>query len=506
MEQNKKTSRKKLYEPSPQEMGKLQPQAIELEESVLGAALLESDATFLVTSILKPEHFYKEQNSLIYSSLLELVKKGDPIDIMTVCQELKRQGNLEIVGGSFYVASLTDRIASAANIEYHARIVIQKSIMRETIRFGTELIKKAYEDSTDCFELVDWAGSEISTIITGLETKKAQVIQEIKDEVINDALNSMKHEKTKGVPIHLTKMQELTGGWQDGDLIVLAARPGMGKTAFALECAIHPAMEHKIPTAIFSLEMTAKQLAARLMSKESYIPSKKILNGSTNDDELSAVMRDSVVLNGVPFWIDDTPSLSITQLRSKAIRMVEQLGVKLIVVDYLQLMEGADEGNFNREQEISKITRGLKKLARELNIPIIALSQMSRAVELREKSGFRPMLSDLRESGSIEQDADIIVFLLRPEYYGLRTYKVASEEISSHQLMLIIIAKYRGGEITDIKVRWKGSITSVQDWDAVESIIKSENIQAQLDLGTAPKDFSVPTFNSDDKDKDDLPF
>jgi replicative DNA helicase len=501
MAETKKNTRKKLFEPSPHEMGKMQPQAVELEEAVLGAALLESDATFLVTSILKPEHFYKEENGLIYTALLELTKKGEPIDLRTVCQELKRQGNFELVGGSFAVASLTDKIASSANIEYHARIVIQKSIMRETIRFGTELIKKAYEDSTDCFELVDWAGVEISNIISGLETKKARLIEDVKNDVINDCKDSLIKEQVKGVPISLTKVQEHTNGWQNGHFIILAARPGMGKTALALDFAIHPAMEKKEPTAIFSLEMTQKELAARLMSKHSHISSKKILNGSTDTDELSAVIRDSVVLNGIPFYIDDTPSLSITQLRSKAIRMVEQLGVKLIVIDYLQLMDGADEGNFNREQEISKITRGLKKLARELNIPIIALSQMSRQVESRASTGFRPMLADLRESGSIEQDADMVMFILRPEYYGLRMYKINGVDESTNRMMLLIIAKYRGGALADIKIRWNGSTTSVEDWDRVEQVV--DNIQSTLDLGTAPRDFSQPTNKNDN---DDLPF
>lgn len=501
---NSNKTRKKLYTPiHSNENGKLQPQAVEMEEAVLGAALLESDSFFVISVFMKPKHFYIEQNGFIFQAMLDIASKSEPIDTLTVVQQLKRKGELEIVGGSFYVSSLTNRVASSHNIEHHARIVIQKFMMRETILFATQLIKKSYDDTEDCFEVIDWAGSQISAIVGGIETKQAQIIEDIKNEVIQDCKDSLMSSKPSGIPISITKLQEHTNGWQPGHFIVLAGRPAMGKTAVALDYAIYPAIEHKIPTAIFSLEMTAKELAGRLMSKYSHVSSQKINNNTTDTNELSAVMRDSTILNGVPFWIDDTPSLSINQLRSKAFRLVQEKKIELIVIDYLQLMDGASEGNVNREQEISKITRGLKKLSRELEIPIIALSQMSREVEKRISTGHRPQLSDLRESGSIEQDADMIIFLLRPEYYGIQNYTHGTENISTRGLLLQIIAKFRGGGIADIKTRWHGSITSITDWDKVESPKVDAQGKLELTTPTAPayKDFTIPNTT-----EDNLPF
>lgn len=480
--------------PNPDQICKIQPQAVDMEEMILGAALIDQDSFFTVSAILKPKHFYKEQNGLIYKAMLDLSLKNDPIDLATVCQQLKVNESLELVGGGYYVSTLTDKISTSANIEVHSRIVMEKAMMRDLILIGHELMKKAYEDKSDCFDVIDWAGNSITNLLNGIETNQAEGIGTIKDKVIQDCKDALINPRESGVPISIEKFQEHTNGWRNGNLIILAARPGMGKTAVALDYGIFPALS-KVPTAIFSMEMTRKELAGRLMSKYSHVSSQKINNNTTDTEELTEVIRDSVILNDVPFYIDDTPSLSLTRLRSKAFRLKQTNGIKLIIIDYLQLMEGADEGNGNREQEISKISRGLKKLARELDIPIIALSQLSRDVEKRGVTK-RPQLSDLRDSGAIEQDADMVIFLHRPEYYGINEYTHGNEEMRDTRGLLIqIIAKYRGGGLADIRTRWNGSTTSISDWDRVK----------QLDIlnSEQPKNYYEP-LNKDDNNE--LPF
>ncbi len=504
MPTNDKGKRKKLYSPlEANEIGKLQPQSIQMEEGVLGAVLLERDSFFLVSTFLKDEHFYKEQNGLIYKAIMSLAKASAPIDLLTVSQELKRTKELELVGGSFYISSLTNNIASSANIEYHARIVVQQFMKREMIRFGVELIQKSYEDSTDCFELIDWAGTSVSSMLNGIESKTARKVGEIKDKVIQENLDALKSGVQKGIPISIDKMQSHTNGWRPGNLIILAARPAMGKTAVALDYGIYPAMEHKIPTAIFSMEMTAEELTGRLMSKYSYVSSQKINNQTTNENELSAVMKDSVVLDGVPFYIDDTPALSLTRLRSKAFRLVREQGVKLIIIDYLQLMEGVDGSHETREQVVSGISRGLKKLARELEIPIIALAQLSRQVENRPGTSKRPQLSDLRDSGAIEQDADMVIFIHRPEYYDISEYPWGNQNLPTKGLMIWIIAKYRHGGIADVLTKWKETTTSIGNWG--ENELDKYMAQTEMNLDAPNKNFSEPTPTTE-SNKDDLPF
>lgn len=450
--------------------GMTPPHDSDLEGTVLGAILLETDSFDLIASILKPEYFYKEEHQLIFKAVTQLAVKNEPIDIRTVSIELKKNGDYEIVGGGYAVANLTTNVASAANIEHHSRLICQFYLLREMIRISTDCIRKAYQHETDCFDLIDQTASEVSNLLNGIESKSAKPIGEIKDEVIQACKDALMSEKPTGVPISISALQRHTNGWRNGNLIILAARPGMGKTAVALDFAYHPASEG-IPTAFFSLEMTAQELAARQMSKLSYIPSQKITNSATDTHELTNVIRDTEVMNKVPLYIDDTPSLSIVRLRSKAFRLKREKKIELIVVDYLQLMEGADDNNFNREQEISKISRGLKKLAKELEIPVIALSQLSRKVEERPGGAKRPQLSDLRDSGAIEQDADMVMFIHRPEYYGITEYDHVDEHITNtHELMLIIIAKFRHGSIGDLKARWKGFTTSITNWDNGEPI------------------------------------
>lgn len=385
------------------EIGKLPPQAVELEEAVLGAVLLEKEAVNVVIDILTPESFYKEQNGKVFNAILTLFKINEPIDLLTVTQELKRTGELEFVGGSFYVSSLTNRIASSANIEFHARIVAQKFIQRELIRIGTQTIRAAYEEGTDCFDLLEDHEKDITGIISGLNIPKGMKSDKLYAELLERNKKILENPNTVlGVETGFTELNNLMKGWQNSDLILLAARPGQGKTALSL-CLAKNAVLSGTPTAIFSLEMSSEQLYRRMAAQETEIPHDLVKNGMDPATE-ALFIRDMAKLRDAPLFIDDSGGLSIFQLRNKArkLKREEQLG--LIIVDYLQLMSGTGKEG-NREQEISTISRGLKSLAKELNIPIIALSQLSRQVEQRPDK--RPQLSDLRDSGCLTADTII---------------------------------------------------------------------------------------------------
>jgi len=449
---------KKLYDTN---IGKLQPQSVETEKHLIGSVILYQESYDTISAMIRPEHFYNEAHGLIYKACQNLISSSKPIDYLTIAGELKRTGEYEIVGGGYYIMSLTNDVSTAANIETHAAIIVQKFLLRETIRLGTEMIRKAYDDSTDCFDLIDWSGTEINNMLNVIESKKAKKLENLSDEVLADCMKALNEGKPTGIPMSIHSLQKQTNGWRKGNLIILAARPAMGKTAVALDYAYHPA-KLGIPIGFFSLEMTGKELAGRLMSKESGISSQKINNNVVDPFELTSLRTDCKVFKDLPLYIDDTPALSIQRLRSKALRMKREFKIEMIIIDYLQLMDGADSKD-NREQEISKISRGLKKLSKELDIPIIALSQLSRQVELRPSK--KPQLSDLRDSGAIEQDADMVIFLMRPEYYELDTYLYGNEQIRTEGLLIKIIAKFRGGVTGEIRTRWIGETTSIMDWD-----------------------------------------
>jgi len=431
-------------------LGKLPPQAIDLEEAVLGALMLEVDALSAVIDILKTDVFYKESHQIIFSAIRNLFQKSEPVDLLTVTAELRKSGQLEMVGGAFYVTELTNRVASAANIEFHARIISQKFIQRELIKISTDIINKAYEDTTDVFELLDEAEKNLfevteNNLKRGSENMSDLIRQSLEElEKIKDVEGGL-----TGVPTGFKVLDEVTSGWQKADLIIVAARPGMGKTAFIMSCARNAAVDFKRPVAIFSLEMSSVQLVNRLISGEAELESSKLRKGNLERHEWQQLHSKIGKLADAPIYIDDTPALSVFDLRAKARRLKSQYDIQLLVVDYLQLMRGnIDNKGSNREQEIGTISRSLKAIAKELNIPVIALSQLSRKVE--ERGGVkRPILSDLRESGSIEQDADMVIFLNRPEYYGL----VQDEEgNSTKDLAEVIIAKHRNGSIEDVKL------------------------------------------------------
>lgn len=435
--------------------GKLPPQALELEEAVLGAMMLEKNAPEKVLDILKEEIFYTDSHKLIFKSIADLFTKAQPIDILTVTENLRKQGNLELAGGAFYVTQLTNRVASAANLEFHTHILIQKYIQRQMIHIAGEIGKKAFEDTTDAFELLDESERKLFAIKNDTMKKGHVSLGDILHKAIKN-IEFLKNNDNQfsGVPSGLNQLDKITGGWQKSDLIIIAGRPGMGKTAFVVSVARNAAVDFGRPVALFSLEMSSVQLVTRLISSESEISSEKIRKGDLHDSEWEILRVRTEKLAEAPIFIDDTPSLSIFDFKAKARRLKSQHNIELIIVDYLQLMKGDDKNIGNREQEISYISRSLKALAKELDIPVIALAQLSRQAERRTDN--KPQLSDLRESGSIEQDADLVGFIYRPEYYGLTDDE---EGNSTKGIGEFIIQKHRNGPTDVVKLRYQGEFT-----------------------------------------------
>ncbi len=452
---------------NPLDIGKIPPQATELESAVIGAMMLEKEAVNSVIEILKPDSFYKDVHQKIYFAIQDLFARSEPIDILTVTQTLKKQGDLEFVGGAYYISQLTDRVASTANVETHARIIAQKFIQRELIRISNEIIKDAFEESTDVFELLDKAEDSLFKVAEGNIKKSYSKMSGVMKEALDGIEAAMKNKDgVSGVPTGFTKLDRITGGWQRSDMIVLAARPGMGKTAFVLSMARNMAVDYQVPVAVFSLEMSAVQLVNRLISGEAEIEGDKLRRGSLDDHEYHKMHDRITRLAEAPLFIDDTPGLSVFDLRAKCRRLKAQHGIDMIVIDYLQLMTaGGNNNKGNREQEISTISRSIKGLAKELDVPIIALSQLSRAVESRGGDK-KPMLSDLRESGAIEQDADIVSFIYRPEYYGI---DVDEEGNSLKGVGEIIIAKHRNGSLDTVQLRFKGQYAKFVNMDAFDT-------------------------------------
>jgi replicative DNA helicase len=444
-------------------LGKLPPQAVDIEEAVLGALMLEKDALTAVIDILRPECFYKEAHQKIFLAIHSLFHKAEPIDILTVTQWLKKSGDLEIIGGPYYITQLTNRIASAANIEFHARIILQKYIQRELIRISSDTIKDAYEDTSDVLQMLDNAEKSLFAIAEGNIRRNFEDMPSL----ISKAIKEIEHASNQtsgvtGVPSGFTELDRVTSGWHKSDLIIIAARPGMGKTAFVLSLARNAAVKFKKPVAFFSLEMSSIQLVNRLISSETEITSEKIRKGQLAHHEWEQLNAKIVPITNAPIYIDDTPSLSIFELRAKCRRLVAEKKVELIIIDYLQLMvAGVESRSGNREQEISMISRSLKSISKELDIPIIALSQLSRAVESR--GGVKkPQLSDLRESGAIEQDADMVMFIYRPEYYDLSEDESGNSTIG---LAEIIVAKNRNGALKSVNLKFTGHLTKFSDLD-----------------------------------------
>ncbi len=440
--------------------GRIPPQAVDLEEVVLGALMLEKEAVNAVIDILTPEAFYKEAHQKIFKAIKELFGKSEPIDILTVTNELKQSGDLELVGGAYYISKLTNRVVSAANIEYHARIIMQKHIQRELIVISSETINKAFEDTTDVFDLLDSAENKLFQVSENNLRRSYNSMQDLVNKAITEIQNAKNSDqKLRGVPSGYTELDRITQGWQKSDLIILAARPSMGKTAFALNLARNAAVDFHRPVAFFSLEMSSVQLVTRLISTETSLTADKLRSGDLAEHEWQQLNTKVTPLIDAPIYIDDTPQLSIFELRAKCRRLKQQHDIQMIFIDYLQLMTAKTERGGNREQEISMISRSLKSLAKELEIPVLALSQLSRSVEQRPGSK-KPILSDLRESGAIEQDADMVMFIYRPEYY-----KNEQENPDLPQgFTCIDIAKHRNGKLGEVNLRFVGQYARFEEF------------------------------------------
>jgi replicative DNA helicase len=487
------------------EQGKIPPQAIELEEAVLGAMMIDKKGVDDVIDLIHANVFYKPAHQFIYNAIFKLFENSEPIDLLTVSNQLRKDEKFDAVGGDFYLINLSQKVSSSAHIEFHARIILQKFIQRSLISISSEIITNSYDETIDVFDLLDEAETKLFDITQGNLKKSSEVAHNLVTQALKKIEEISNQEGMSGVPSGFSKLDQLTSGWQPSDLVILAARPGMGKTAFVMSMAKNMAIDFDIPVAIFSLEMSSVQLITRMISSETGISSEKLRKGNLETYEWEALNVKVKNLSNAPIFIDDTPSLSIFDLRAKARRLVSQHDVKLVIVDYLQLMTAGSntKGTGNREQEISFISRNLKALAKELNVPVVALSQLSRAVETRGGSK-RPLLSDLRESGAIEQDADIVSFIYRPEYYGLTEWD-DEERTPCEGQAEFIIAKHRNGGLENIKLKFIGRLAKFTDLDDGFGT----EFQSSMNHDTiSPDNFASANdaFGKMKKDDEDAPF
>lgn len=437
---------------------KIPPHEIEAETAVLGAILLEREALPVIAGILNPESFYMEKHVKIFEAILRLSERNSPVEILTVVKELKASGDLEFIGGAYYVTTLTNHIASAANIEFHARIIQQEKIKRDIIHGASELIRKGFDETSNAFDLIADLGTLTNNVSIGSFTKKEKTSYEIHAEILKNYGNN---KQVDSVFSGLRDIDSVTQGFQKSDLIIVAARPGMGKSSLAATFCRNAAIRYKKPVGFFSLEMSSIQVGKRDQSVVSSIPLKKIRGNNLSHHELTMLNNDIIPLLDAKIIYDDTPGISMMQLRAKAKLWKAKYGIELLIIDYLQLINGRDGVNksANREQEISYISRSLKAIAKELDIPVIALSQLSRDTEKRggEK---KPALSDLRDSGAIEQDADMVMFIYRPEYYGITEAASGNSTIGKAE---IIIAKHRNGELRSPVIGFDHNTTGFYD-------------------------------------------
>ena len=492
-------SRRTQAEETVSALGRLQPQATEFEQAVLGACLIEQDAFGIVSDFLKPESFYDYKNRLIYEAIRDLAAENNPVDILTVTQQLQKQGRLDDAGGPAYIAELSSSHLSSAHLEYHARVVAEKALARNLIEYTNEVQKLAFDEGQDIQELMQRAEGKLFELSKSNLKKDFTQINPVIEEAY-DLLHkaAAREDGLSGLTSGFDALDAMTSGWQNTDLIIIAARPAMGKTAFVLSMAKNMAVDHKIPVAMFSLEMANVQLVNRLIVNVCEIPGEKIKSGQLAQYEWAQLDYKINELYGAPLYVDDTPGLSVFELRTKARRLVREYGVKIIIIDYLQLMSAQGMGFNSRQEEVSTISRSLKGLAKELNIPIIALSQLNRSVETRvatsdSPDSKRPQLSDLRESGAIEQDADMVCFIHRPEYYKIYKDQYGHDLRGKAE---IIIAKHRNGAIGDVLLRFKGEYArfmNVGDEAFAESSMPNDDGT----IKASPTNFSNETSDDD---------
>ncbi len=469
-------------------MGNTPPQALDVEEAVLGAMLLEQTAVDLAMEDLTPNCFYDPRHKMIFEAISHLVTDHTSVDIITTANKLKQEGNLEAVGGAVVLTELSQKVGSAAHIEYYIKILKQKSIQRELITASYDILHQAYDESVNVDDLIDNAQTKIFDAIQNNLKKEVQDIGALINEAMGDIQKMQNSTGLSGVPSGFVTLDTITMGWQKSDLIILAARPAIGKTAFALNMARNAAVDHHMPVAVFSLEMSAVQLTKRLMTSESGLPADKIKGGTKLEpfewEQLDYKLRN---LSKAPLYIDDTPSIPVMEFRTKVKNLVKSKGVRLVVVDYLQLMQGPAELRGMREQEVAAISRTLKQTAKELDVPIIALSQLSRQTVQRSGGSGRPQLSDLRESGSIEQDADMVIFIHRPDALGLSADPAGKEETQ------IIIAKHRNGSVGEIPMIFKSEqIRFMEQTDSLD--VRAASIVASGINGSPSDDFPNNPF------------
>ncbi len=500
-------------------MGRVPPHAEDIERAVLGTLMAFESFAEDNHHLLKPDVFYNDTHRKIYAAIDRLVREQKKVDVFTVKEELEKEGSLEEVGGLPYLISLSTSIGSPAHLDYHIKILVQKYIQRELIRLTAEIQTRAFDPSYDVDELLDYSERMIFDLTYGTISNDAQPFNQVVDAVVKEIETiSQSESHLTGVPSGYPSLDRVTGGWQKSDLIIVAARPSMGKTAFVVNMTRNLSVEYRKPVAFFTLEMPAEQIALRMMSIQAGIPMNKLRTGQLEKDEwLKFEQSINNEFMTAPLLIDDTPQLSLFELRAKARRLKSKYDISMVVVDYLQLMTLPSEGRMNREQVVSQISRGLKAIAKELSIPVIALSQLNRSVEMRGGSK-RPQLADLRESGAIEQDADMVIFLHRPEYYGI---KEDAEGNPMEGIAEIIIAKHRNGPLADIKLRF---IKEYAKFEEVEDNVLADldnyevttlgskmntelagEDQPELDDGffTAPSDINNDFL--DDQENDDLP-
>ncbi|MBB77665.1 MAG: replicative DNA helicase [Crocinitomicaceae bacterium] len=479
--------------------GRIPPQAVDLEKAVLGAMMLEKNAVTDTIDILKENSFYDPKHQLIFASIQDLFGTSKPIDILTVTDHLTKSGKLKQAGGAVYISKLTSRVGSTAHVEYHARIISEKHIKRELIKMSNDVMKHAYDETNDVFDVLNKAEGDLFNIAEDNMGKSVSIMQNVVREAIEEIEKASENsDGISGIPTGFFELDQITSGWQRSDMIVIAARPAMGKTAFVLSMARNTAVDFNKAVAIFSLEMSSVQLVKRLIAAETRIPAEKLRKGDLRDDEFQQLHSRIKKLATAPIYIDDTPAINIFDLRAKCRRLKMQHNIELVIVDYLQLMTGNNyKGGGNREQEISSISRSIKEIAKELNVPIIAISQLSRSVETRGGDK-RPQLSDLRESGAIEQDADIVSFIYRPEYYG---FMQDEEGNSNTGIGEIIIAKHRNGSLDNVKLRF---IKEFAKFDNIASFYPNENESSKLSANNDfdnQSSYTIPSkMNSLEKD------
>ncbi len=511
----------KTYKKNPvfdinEQLGKLPPQSTDIEMDVLGALMLERGKDIVVLDILKPESFYKTEHQKIFKAIQDLSLNHQPIDYHTIIEKLKQNGDLDEVGGPAFVVSLSSRVGSAAHIEYHAKIIAEKYIKRELIRISSEIQTRSYDESIDVQEILEFSQQGMFDLALGSVNKEAMQIDSVMNEAIHQIEEAQKREDgLSGVPSGYSSLDRVTSGWQNSDLVIIAARPSMGKTAFVLSMARNIGVNHNKSVALFSLEMSSVQLVMRLISSETELGSEKLRSGNLQSHEWKQLESKIKNLEKARIFIDDTPAIGLNELRSKCRKLKTREDIDLIVIDYLQLMSGSSETRGNREQEVSMISRGLKAIAKELNLPIIALSQLNRSVEMRSGNK-RPQLSDLRESGAIEQDADIVIFIHRPEKMGITE---DDDGNSTRGLANIIIAKHRNGAVTDVNLRFREEFARFEEFNEDflppldEGAANSVTFESKINNGeddffdnSKSTDTSFPDIGFSDNNGEDVPF